>query len=56
MKRQPDFSDFVEALDDNNVEYVVVVSFALAFHRSPRATGDIDFWIPPDDLQFKGFN
>ena len=47
MKLHPDFSDFVEALNDNNVEYVVVGSFALAFHGSPRATGDIDFWIRP---------
>jgi len=37
----------VEALNDNNVKYVVVGSFALAFHGSPRATGDIDFWIRP---------
>jgi len=29
------------------VEYVIVGSFALAFHGSPRATGDIDFWIRP---------
>ena len=47
MKLHPDFSDFVEALNDNNVEVVVVGSFALAFHGSPRATGDIDFWIRP---------
>jgi len=47
LKLHPDFSDFVEALNDNNVEYVVVGSFALAFHGSPRATGDIDFWIRP---------
>ena len=47
MKLHPDFSDFVEALNDNNVKYVVVGSFALAFHGSPRATGDIDFWIRP---------
>ena len=47
MKLHPDFSDFVEALNDNNMEYVVVGSFALAFHGSPRATGDIDFWIRP---------
>jgi hypothetical protein len=47
LKLHPDFSDFVEALNDNNVEYVVVGSLALAFHGSPRATGDIDFWIRP---------
>jgi len=47
LKLHPDFSDFVAALNDNDVEYVVVGSFALAFHGSPRATGDIDFWIRP---------
>ena len=47
MKLHPDFSDFVAALNGNNVEYVIVGSFALAFHGNPRATGDIDFWIRP---------
>jgi hypothetical protein len=53
LKLHPDFSDFVEALNDNNVEYVVVGSFALAFHGSPRATGDIDFWIRPSTSNAK---
>ena len=47
MKLHPDFGDFVAALNGNGVEYVIVGSFALAFHGSPRATGDIDFWIRP---------
>jgi hypothetical protein len=47
LKLHPDFSDFVAALNGNSVEYVIVGSFALAFHGSPRATGDIDFWIRP---------
>jgi len=47
LKLHPDFSDFVGALNDNNVGYVIVGAFALAFHGSPRATGDIDFWIRP---------
>lgn len=47
MKLHPDFSDFIAALNGNNVEYVIVGSFALAFHGNPRATGDIDFWIRP---------
>ena len=53
MKLHPDFSDFVGALNDNNVEYVIVGSFALAFHGSPRATGDIDFWIRPTNSNAK---
>ena len=47
MKIHPDFSDFIAALNKNKVEYVIVGSFALAFHGCPRATGDIDFWILP---------
>lgn len=47
MKIHPDFDDFVAALNKNHVEYVIVGSFALAFHGCPRATGDIDFWIRP---------
>jgi len=47
LKLHPDFSDFVAALNRYNVECVIVGSFALAFHGSPRATGDIDFWIRP---------
>ena len=47
MKVHPDFADFVRALNGNGVEYVIVGSFALAFHGYPRATGDIDFWIRP---------
>ena len=45
MKIHPDFSDFIAALNKNSVEYLIVGSFALAFHGYPRATGDIDFWI-----------
>jgi hypothetical protein len=53
LKVHPDFSDFVAALNDNEVEYVIVGSFALAFHGSPRATGDIDFWIRPTNSNAK---
>ena len=42
-----DFSDFVAALKQNQVEFVIVGAFSLAFHGYPRATGDIDFWIRP---------
>jgi hypothetical protein len=45
VKIHPDFEDFVNALNKNDVEYLIIGSFALAFHGCPRATGDIDFWI-----------
>ncbi|MCX5796612.1 MAG: hypothetical protein NTY77_14050 [Elusimicrobia bacterium] len=43
----PDFSDFVAALNRNHVEFVIVGAFSLAFLGYPRATGDIDLWIRP---------
>ena len=53
MKIHPDFNDFVAALNKNHVQYVIVGSFALAFHGFPRATGDIDFWIRPTSSNAK---
>jgi hypothetical protein len=53
VKIHPDFDDFVAALNKNQVEYVIVGSFALAFHGCPRATGDIDFWIRPTSSNAK---
>ena len=47
MNIHPDFNEFVAALNKNKVDYVIVGSFALAFHGYPRATGDIDLWIRP---------
>ena len=53
MKIHPDFSDFVAALNNNKVEYLIVGSFALAFHGYPRATGDIDFWVRATPINLK---
>jgi len=47
MKVHEDFKEFIEALNKNDVEYVIVGAFALAFHGHPRATGDIDIWLRP---------
>ncbi|MBS1551166.1 MAG: hypothetical protein JST15_03735 [Bacteroidetes bacterium] len=40
-----DYREFIELLNANKVEYLVVGAFALAFHGHPRYTGDIDFWV-----------
>ena len=53
MNIHPDFNEFVAVLNKNKVEYVIVGSFALAFHGYPRATGDIDFWIRPRPVYIK---
>jgi bifunctional DNA-binding transcriptional regulator/antitoxin component of YhaV-PrlF toxin-antitoxin module len=40
-----DFKEFIELLNDNNVSYLVVGGYAVAFHGHPRYTKDLDVWI-----------
>lgn len=42
-----DFKDLLACLGREGVEYVLVGAYALAFHGSPRATGDIDVFVRP---------
>lgn len=42
------FRDMLLALNDAGVKYPLVGAYALAAHGSPRATGDIDFWVEAD--------
>lgn len=42
------FRDMLLALNDAGVDYLLVGAYALAAHGSPRATGDIDFWVRAD--------
>ena len=41
----PDFKEFIQSLNDNNVHYLVVGGYAVALHGYPRYTKDIDIWI-----------
>lgn len=41
----PDFRDLLVSFGRGGVEYVLVGAYALAFHGSPRATGDIDVFV-----------
>jgi hypothetical protein len=40
-----DFKEFVELLNANEVEYLVVGGYAMSAYQRPRNTGDIDFWV-----------
>jgi hypothetical protein len=40
-----DFKEFIELLNENDVRYLVVGGYAVAFHGQPRYTKDIDIWI-----------
>lgn len=40
-----DFRDFIEALNNNNVEYLLVGGYAVIIHGYSRTTGDMDIWV-----------
>ncbi len=42
------FKEFIQLLNEHNVEYLIVGGFALAIHGYPRFTQDIDFWVWTD--------
>ena len=45
MHLNKDFREFIELLNSNGVEYLIVGAFAVAWHGHPRFTADIDFLI-----------
>ena len=47
MELDKDFKEFLQLLNQNKVEYLVVGGYAVAFHGYPRYTGDFDVWIKP---------
>jgi hypothetical protein len=47
MEAQRDFSEWLALLNERKVEYLVVGAYALAFHGSPRFTGDLDVYLRP---------
>jgi hypothetical protein len=41
----PDFKEFLQLLSAHQVEYLLIVGYAVAYHGYPRATADMDIWI-----------
>jgi len=48
IRLSPDFKEFLKLLNENNVRYLLVGGYAVAFHGYPRNTGDMDIWIACD--------
>ena len=40
-----DFRDFIQALNNNDVEYLLVGGYAVILHGYRRVTGDMDIWV-----------
>jgi hypothetical protein len=47
LKLNDHFREFLEFLHSENVEYLLVGGYALAYHGHPRFTQDIDIWVNP---------
>ena len=44
-KLNQDFLEFIELLEEEKVEYLVIGGYAVGLHGFPRYTGDIDFFV-----------
>ncbi len=53
MLLSQDFKEFLESLNENNVKYLVIGGYAVAFHGHPRYTKDIDIWVSPEKNNIK---
>jgi len=48
MVLNPDFKEFLQSLNDNEVRYLVTGGYAVALYGYPRYTKDLDVWIDLD--------
>lgn len=47
MPLSKDLREFVECLNSNGVEYLVVGALAVSWHGFPRYSADVDFFVQP---------
>ena len=43
-----DFKEFLRLLRDHGVRHLAIGGYAVAYHGYPRATDDLNVWVPPD--------
>jgi hypothetical protein len=41
----PDFKEFLQLLNSNEVEYLLIGGYAVGYYGYPRATADMDIWV-----------
>lgn len=49
----PDFADFIKALNDHEVQYLLVGGYAVILRGYSRSTGDMDIWVNKTRENFK---
>ena len=53
MILNPDYKEFFQLLNSNNVRYLIIGGYAVAYHGYPRYTKDIDIWVWADPKNAK---
>jgi predicted nucleotidyltransferase len=48
-----DFQDFLKALNNNNVEYILLGGYAVLIYGYSRNTGDMDIWVNCTEENYK---
>jgi hypothetical protein len=48
----PDFQEFIEALNRNQVAYILVGGYSVILHGYNRTTGDMDIWVNPTEENY----
>lgn len=48
-----DYKEMLQLLLGEQVDFIIVGAYALGAHGYPRATGDIDIWVKPNNLNSK---
>lgn len=49
----PDFQEFLLALNKNEVKYVLVGGYSVIYHGFPRTTGDLDLFVEVSKSNYK---
>ena len=45
-----DYKEMLQLLSEEQVDFIIVGAYALGAHGYPRATGDIDIWVKPNNI------
>jgi hypothetical protein len=48
----PDFQEFLLALNKNEVKYVLVGGYSVIYHGFPRTTGDLDIFVEVSAINY----
>ena len=48
-----DYKEMLQLLLEERVDFIIICAYALGSHGYPRATGDIDIWVKPNNINSK---